>query len=143
MQTISPFDVDVNWDRIILLVIAGAGGAWALFSRLAPQMFTGWSKSRLDEQEHRQAIEQEQFHYQVLNAGWANEQITVQLQEHSQFARDVVYKELQDIKSQIGDVNASINRLERKQMQFEQKQTILVGTLAEMYDNILRRKDAE
>lgn len=133
----------VNWDRVILLVVAGIGGVWALFNRLAPQMFSGWSKSRLDEQEHRQALEQEQLHYHVLNAGWANEQITVQLQEHSQFARDVVYKELQDIKNQLSGLHGAIEKLERKQMQFEQKQTILVGTLAEMYDNVLRRKTDE
>lgn len=124
----------MSWEQALLLLIAAVGGVWALVRQLAPQMFSGWSKSRLDEQEHRQAIEQEQFHYRVLNEGWANEQITVQLQEHSQFVRDIVYRELQDVKQMIRDV-------ERRQLQFEQKQTILVGTIAEMYDNLLRRKD--
>ncbi len=133
----------LSWDRIILLTIAAVGGVWALVRQLAPQLFTGWADRQHDEQEHRQQIEAEKLHYQILNEGWANEQITVQLQEHSQFARDVVYKELQDIKAMLQDNKAAIRQLELKQMQFEQKQTILVGTLAEMYDNVLRRHDGD
>jgi biopolymer transport protein ExbB/TolQ len=104
--------------------LAAGAAAWAWWSgKVWP-----WLMARRDTSlQHKQKIETEQTHYDILRQSWADDRMFDEFHNSAEFIRQTYREELRSL-------NEELNKLNRRQDQLESLLRTISGAFAEFYD---------
>jgi len=116
-----------EYGNIGLLIIAATGALWATFKVVIPEFFRWWTAYRVDQEEHRQLLEQSDHKLtgmerlsEINRLAYLEDQLTMiasesqsQLDRSNEFGRSVVQAELTELRSILTDVNSKLSLLIR------------------------------